>query len=61
MVKKFSVPCYVHVGDVGKLDAKAGEAVFMGVDAQSKAFWVYWPGVISHILALLIRSSGCQI
>jgi hypothetical protein len=44
MAHEFGAPCFVHLQDVGKLDARAEEAVFVGVDAQSKAYRIYWAG-----------------
>jgi hypothetical protein len=44
MAREFGAPCFVHLQDVGKLDARAEEAVFVGIDAQSKAYRIYWAG-----------------
>lgn len=43
-VHKFGVKVYVHLQDAGKLEPKAEEAIFVGVDTESKAYRVYWPG-----------------
>jgi hypothetical protein len=44
LAHEFGAPCFVHLQDVGKLDARAEEAVFVGIDAQSKAYRIYWAG-----------------
>jgi hypothetical protein len=44
MAHEFGAPCFVHLQDVSKLDARAEEAVFVGIDAQSKAYRIYWAG-----------------
>jgi hypothetical protein len=41
---EFGGRVYVHQQDAGKLEARAEEAVFVGVDEQSKGYRVYWPG-----------------
>jgi hypothetical protein len=41
---EFGVKVYVHLQDAGKLEARAEEAIFVGVDDQSKGYWVYWLG-----------------
>ena len=41
---EFGSKVYVHLHDAGKLEARAEEAIFVGVDDQSKGFRVYWPG-----------------
>lgn len=43
-VREFGVRVLVHVLEVGKLEARAEDAVFVGMDAQSKGVRVYWPG-----------------
>jgi transposase InsO family protein len=40
---EFSSKVYIHTPDVGKLEARAEEAVFVGVDEESKGYRVYWP------------------
>ena len=30
--------------DIGKLEPRAEECHFVGIDSESKGFWVYWPG-----------------
>jgi hypothetical protein len=40
---EFGSIVYVHLLDAGKLDPRAKEAVFVGVDVESKGYWVYWP------------------
>jgi len=40
---EFGVKVFVRVEDAGKLEARAEEAMFVGVDSQSKAYRVYWP------------------
>lgn len=42
LAREFGAPCLVHVGDAGKLDARAEQAIFVGIDAESKAYRVYW-------------------
>jgi hypothetical protein len=44
MAHEFGALCFVHLQDVSKLDARVEEAVFMGIDAQSKAYHIYWTG-----------------
>jgi hypothetical protein len=44
LAREFGAPCFVHVGDAGKLDARAEEAIFVGIDAESKVYQVYWAG-----------------
>jgi hypothetical protein len=39
---EFGSIVYVHLLDAGKLDPRAEEAVFVGVDVESKGYWVYW-------------------
>ena len=41
---EFGAKVYVHQQDSGKLEARAVEAVFVGVDDQSKGYRIYWPG-----------------
>jgi len=41
---EFGAKVYVHLQDMGKLEAKAEEAVFVGVDDQSKGYRIYWAG-----------------
>ncbi|KAG2741254.1 hypothetical protein P692DRAFT_20751613, partial [Suillus brevipes Sb2] len=40
---EFGAKVFVRVEDAGKLEARAEEAMFVGVDSQSKAYRVYWP------------------
>ncbi|KIJ04663.1 hypothetical protein PAXINDRAFT_41474, partial [Paxillus involutus ATCC 200175] len=40
---EFGCKVYVRIQDVGKLEARAEEAAFVGVDEESKGFRVYWP------------------
>ncbi|KIJ05863.1 hypothetical protein PAXINDRAFT_92846, partial [Paxillus involutus ATCC 200175] len=40
---EFGCKVYIHIQDVGKLEARAEEAAFVGVDEESKGFRVYWP------------------
>jgi hypothetical protein len=40
---EFGFIIYVHLLDAGKLDPRAEEAVFVGVDIESKGYRVYWP------------------
>jgi transposase InsO family protein len=39
---EFGCKVYVHRSDGGKLEARASEAVFVGIDEQSKAYRIYW-------------------
>jgi hypothetical protein len=41
---EFGARVFIHILEVGKLEARAEEAIFVGVDAESKAWHVYWPG-----------------
>jgi hypothetical protein len=41
---EFGTKVYVHLQDAGKLKAKAEEAVFVGMDDQSKGYQIYWAG-----------------
>jgi hypothetical protein len=41
---EFGAKIYVHLQDAGKLEARAEEAVYVGVDDQSKGYRIYWPG-----------------
>src|SRR5882757_5814427 len=40
---EFGCKVYVHQMDAGKLEARAEEALFVGIDDESKAYRVYWP------------------
>ncbi|OAX30483.1 hypothetical protein K503DRAFT_676267, partial [Rhizopogon vinicolor AM-OR11-026] len=40
---KFGTRIYVHTLGSGKLEARAKEACFVGVDKESKGYRVYWP------------------
>jgi hypothetical protein len=44
MAHEFGTPCFVHIQDGGKLDARVEEAIFIGADAESKGHQFYWPG-----------------
>jgi hypothetical protein len=44
LAHKFSTPVYVHVTTGGKLEAKAEEATFVGVDQESKGYCIWWAG-----------------
>jgi hypothetical protein len=44
LAHKFSTPVYVHVTTGGKLEAKAEEATFVGVDQESKGYRIRWAG-----------------
>jgi hypothetical protein len=41
---EFGARVFVQVLEAGKLEARAEEAIFVGVDAESKAWCIYWPG-----------------
>jgi hypothetical protein len=41
---EFGPRVYVQVLDARKLEARVEEAIFVGVDDQSKGYRVYWPG-----------------
>lgn len=40
---EFGARVYVHLQDAGKLEAKAEEAIFIGVDDESKGYRIFWP------------------
>lgn len=40
---EFGAPVLVHVLEGGKLEPRAEEAVFVGVDVESKGYRVFWP------------------
>src|SRR5882757_5791030 len=40
---EFGCKVYVHQMDAGKLEACAEEAIFIGIDDESKAYRIYWP------------------
>src|SRR6266436_9997419 len=42
-VHEFGCKVYVHQMDAGKLEARAEEAIFVGIDDESKAYHVSWP------------------
>jgi hypothetical protein len=44
LAHEFSTPVYVHVTTGGKLEAKAEEATFVGVDQESKCYRIWWAG-----------------
>lgn len=41
--REFGASCYVHMQGGGKLDARAEEAVFVRMDAESKVYQINWP------------------
>lgn len=41
-VHEFGTNVFVHLQDMGKLEARAEEAVFVGVDEHSKGYHIYW-------------------
>jgi transposase InsO family protein len=41
--REFGARLYVHSPDGGKLEARAEEGQFVGIDEESKAYRVYWP------------------
>jgi hypothetical protein len=41
---EFGTRVYVHLLNAGKLEARAEEAIFVSVDAESKGYRVYWMG-----------------
>lgn len=41
--REFGCAAYVHLLDAGKLELRAEEGVFVGVDAESKGYRIYWP------------------
>lgn len=40
---EFGCKVYVHSPEGGKLEARAKESIFVGVDEESKGFRIYWP------------------
>jgi hypothetical protein len=44
LAHEFGTPVYVHVTTGGKLEAKAEEAIFVGVDQESKGYCIWWAG-----------------
>jgi hypothetical protein len=44
LAHEFGTPVYVHVTTGGKLEAKAEEATFVGVDQESKGYRIWWAG-----------------
>jgi hypothetical protein len=42
-VHEFGMPVFVHVLEGGKLEPQVEEAVFVGIDGESKGYQVYWP------------------
>jgi hypothetical protein len=42
LAHKFGIPVYVHVTTGGKLEAKVEEAIFLGVDQESKGYCIWW-------------------
>ena len=40
---EFGGKLYVHSTTGGKLVARADEAIFVGIDTESKGYRVYWP------------------
>jgi hypothetical protein len=43
LAHEFGSTVLVHVENAGKLESKADEALFIGIDTESKAYLVYWP------------------
>lgn len=41
---KFDAKMYVHQAELGKLEARAEKAIFIGIDRESKEYHIYWPG-----------------
>jgi hypothetical protein len=44
LAHEFGTLVYVHVTTGGKLEAKAEEATFVGVDQESKGYRIWWAG-----------------
>jgi hypothetical protein len=44
LAHEFGTPVYVHVTTGGKLEAKVEEAIFVGVDQESKGYRIWWAG-----------------
>jgi hypothetical protein len=44
LAHEFGTSVYVHVTTSGKLEAKAEEATFVGVDQESKGYRIWWAG-----------------
>jgi hypothetical protein len=44
LAHEFGTPVYVHITTGGKLEAKAEEATFVGVDQESKGYHIWWAG-----------------
>jgi hypothetical protein len=42
LAHEFGTPIYVHITTGGKLEAKAEEATFVGVDQESKGYRIWW-------------------
>ena len=41
--REFGGKIFVHLPNAGKLELRAEEAVFVGIDLESKGYRVYWP------------------
>jgi hypothetical protein len=41
---EFGTKVFVHLLNAGKLESRAEEAIFVGVDAKSKSYRIYWLG-----------------
>lgn len=41
---KFGGKIFVHLPNARKLEPRAKEAIFVGIDLESKGYQVYWPG-----------------
>jgi hypothetical protein len=42
LAHEFGTPVYVHVTTGGKLEVKVEEAIFVGVDQESKGYCIWW-------------------
>jgi hypothetical protein len=42
LAHEFGTPVYVHVTTGGKLEVKVEEAIFVGVDQESKGYRIWW-------------------
>jgi len=41
--REFGGKIFVHLPNAGKLEPRAKEAIFVGIDLESKGYRVYWP------------------
>ena len=58
---EFGTRLYVHSADGGKLEARADEAYFVGVDGESKGYRVYWPAKDAYLskgMLVLLRQQS---